>query len=192
MINPLRVIPVQRDSDVLGDIRRWFEEGAMQDWMDRFDFDGFTANLGTSCVEGFGTDRLTTLGWTGLDTSDRPVAFLGGDVLVHHAGTLVKSADGFVERSTRTPPTLGFFYIVSPDHRNLGYGREIVRSVLRDSSSAKIEVFSCHVDLENNASLAVMRGIPEFERSAAEGGKESYSYTRDRQHREDHEMLGDR
>ena len=175
MTDRLRILSVHRDSDVLGNIRSWFREGAMENWMDGFDFDGFISRLGESRVKGFGTDRLATLGWAGLDSSNRPVAFLGGDVVVHHAGSFVQSTDGYVERPTTTPPTLGFFYIVLPDHRGLGYGREIVRAVLRDPSAAAVGIFACHVDVENHASLAVMRGIPEFERSVVERGDEFFS-----------------
>ncbi|GEM_PF-3655894 len=171
--NRLRILEVQGASAALDEVESWCDEPEMQRWMGAgFRFELFRAEMGTSgrLPDGRGgyRERLNTAGWIGLDDVGRQVAFIGGQVLaepVDIAGSGLGLAPSL---------TLGFFYVVSPDHRRRGYGRALVEEALKHPSTSAIDVFSCTVSIENTASLRVIGGIEGFESTA---GEETVSFT---------------
>jgi RimJ/RimL family protein N-acetyltransferase len=178
----LRLLQIRtdRDSDVLDEVRRWFEEPDMLRWMGGiFGFDYLVSGLDAPAEQRFTGQKVpgepVTMAWVGFDGEDRPVAFAGGEASVERTSDPSDCTDHGLSSSVRT---LGFVYIVSPEHRGLGYGRAILHSVIEHSSTTEVEVFSCTVDVDNKPSLATMRRVRGFVEADASAGKVPFSYSR--------------
>lgn len=156
--NRLSLEQMHAGSDVLSEVARWYSTPEARRWMgEMFQFDQFAGKLGTSEVKGRGKDRLATLAWVAFDAANCPVAFVGGDLTVQHAGSTELVSGSLVTRETTSPPTLGFMYAVQAGQRHRGYGRRTLRAVLEDPSTHDIEAFECTVDGANAASLGLIR-----------------------------------
>ncbi|WP_196775307.1 GNAT family N-acetyltransferase [Rhodococcus opacus] len=170
--NRLRIIQVGPDSEVLDAVRQWFAEPDMQHWMGAsFQFESLVSEMGTTGRIGSRV-RLDTVAWVGLDVDNRPVAFIGGQISVESA-----QPDDAIEMRYANPRTLGFVYIVSPQHRRRGYGRAIVQTVLEHPATADIEVFSGTVNADNRPSLSTLKAIEGFKGVETEG-EVSFTFTR--------------
>ncbi len=182
MAMTLRPLGTDPDSGQLKqEVERWYSEEDARHWMG----DGFNARIFLERISGPGTSavddqrsnhRCATLGWVLFDDANRPVAFMGGDVTVKRA--LTTAEDGQVIWKKDGPRTLGFTYVVAPEHRGQRYGRKLVRAALEHETLAEVDVLSCSIDRKNEASVKLIRGIPEFRETGGDDKSAFFEYER--------------
>ncbi|MFC9355841.1 GNAT family N-acetyltransferase [Rhodococcus sp. NPDC057014] len=175
---PLRVKQIHAGSEVLDEVERWYSTPDVSQWMDGFKFSKyFKSKLGTS--EDVGDEfRLDALAWIGFDADECPVAFVGGEIRVPRMTSTSKSHDANVSPKVQGPQTFGFIYAVAKGYRRRGYGTRTLAAVLASPSLHDVDVFSCHIDAANKASLQLIRGLDRFTETRAAGNKLHFQYER--------------
>ncbi|WP_394855806.1 GNAT family N-acetyltransferase [Rhodococcus opacus] len=178
----LRLIGTEPDSDLLRqEVQRWYSAPDASHWMG----DGFDArelvdrisDPGTSTAEyNQRNHRCATLGWVRCDSENRPVAFMGGDLMVRRS--LITLDDQSVRWEEDGPRTLGFTYVVAPGSRGKGHGRDLVRAVLEHPALAEVDLLACSIDRKNEASLRLIQGIPKFRKSGSDDKSLFFEYDR--------------
>lgn len=160
---------------VMEEVQRWYSAPDVRHWMHtEFQVAGLVTRMSYSGLYFGGRYRLASWGWVGFDKEDRPVSFMGGDVIVnrfeHHDRPLNSVEAG--------PRTLGFTYATGPEHQGNGHGRNLVRAVLEHPTLAEVDVLSCSIDRKNERSLRLIRGIPGFEETGGDEGSLHFKYDR--------------
>lgn len=181
MAMTLRLLETDPDSGQLKrEVERWYSAEDARHWMG----EGFNVRIFLERISGPGTSvaddqrsnhRCATLGWVLFDDANRPVAFMGGDVTVERSLT---TSDGQVTWAETGPRTLGFTYVVAPKHRGQGHGRRLVRAVLEHPALADVDGLSCSIDRKNEASVKLIRGIPEFRETGGDDKSAFFAYER--------------
>lgn len=161
------------DAFLKQEVTRWYSAPDARRWMgDLFDVDQFVGRLGRPAEDHSRREHVcASLGWVRFDRAGCPVAFFGGDVKVERVWcTLDDGSTGWKEIGART---LGFTYVVAPDHRGRGHGYELVRAVLDHPALCDVHVLSCSIDRDNDASLALIRKFSEFREDGDESDEKS-------------------
>lgn len=176
--HPLLVEQIHAGSEALHEIEQWYSSPDVRQWMYGFRFSDFVKNIGTS-VENPNDFRLATLAWAGFDTAGDPVAFVGGNVTVAKPNKTTMVNGAFVTTPDAPGPrTFGFIYAVADSHRQRGFGAGTLDAVLRSPSLHDVEVFSCHIDAGNEASLKLIRKFDQFAESKVSENKRHFRHER--------------
>ncbi|WP_409330225.1 GNAT family N-acetyltransferase [Trujillonella humicola] len=98
---------------------------------------------------------LRTHTFVAVDTDDRPVAQIGGDVYDRWT-----TWDPAAEQVTATDDrrSMGAAYVVDPGRWGRGYGRATLRALVDAPETADVELFVLGIDPGNTASLRVAAG----------------------------------
>ncbi|MEE2031851.1 GNAT family N-acetyltransferase [Rhodococcus chondri] len=176
----LRHLGTDPDSGPLEqEVERWYSAEDARGWMgEGFDAHSFLERISGPCTSAVDyqcrTHRCTTLGWVLFDDANRPVAFMGGDVMVERS--LTEHNDGSMMWEEIGPRTLGFTYVVAPEHQRKRHGPTLVRAVLEHPDLAGVDVLSCSIDWKNEASLKLIRGILEFRETGGDEKSAFFAY----------------